>query len=699
MGFFDIFKKRENKTVSKKENNQLFEEITIENEEFIELEEKETDVVFQKNYNYSSIISNEIIEEIKRINNLEYIDDILIKKMENHPKLVNLLLEGNISQIILNYLNYYEKIDYLRWHEEDLRFIEFFELEGQAKKLVSLLDNRINDVTNRDKYISCYINLENETETIDFHNKIESFIPDIKINLGSELLTKTSIYSPFILYFPKTKHKLVTHDFRKFITGEIEFNEDTIVQMSYDTFKYLDESIVNKISNCKIIFSEKFKFEENVQQKDELNYKLLKYNHLIYIIENSSLNDEIKEKLLYQLKNMYIDDLFYFDLEITDKIIPYLNILDIDEIKKLTEEFELNIEIYKNKSIESPEFNASFYIDEFFPNFDNASLKDIVDFIHYLPDELKLVFLKEVRVLKKLNIPNNLNDNELNKFIFLISQKLPSTTIDFINSFNFDVESFMLNPNNNYQSSLDINPIISKYGVFDYFDEERVISVADLVGHDGIVNCGGYKGKNILHTFENFFERNGDGYHTRSLSLLEYKSGEQLIRELEGRDNDTKDMKVRQIEDGKYIISGNGLHRFSVLRFHYLLDSMKKEKSEDELRELYKIPVNLVSRTNNKNTYCNYLIQKANPDIYHISFDYKEDEITIHYYSTEQMKIINEEMLIKLAVQSIEILDKDSLSEIMYYYKNYDSFHEFIDKYIPNRLNLIEQKNKEVIQR
>ena len=70
--------------------------------------------------------------------------------------------------------------------------------------------------------------------------------------------------------------------------------------------------------------------------------------------------------------------------------------------------------------------------------------------------------------------------------------------MDFINSLNFDVESFMSNPNNNYQSSSDINPIISKYGVFDYFDEEKVISIADLIGHDGINNRGGYKGKNIL---------------------------------------------------------------------------------------------------------------------------------------------------------------------------------------------------------
>ena len=201
-----------------------------------------------------------------------------------------------------------------------------------------------------------------------------------------------------------------------------------------------------------------------------------------------------------------------------------------------------------------------------------------------------------------------------------------------------------------------------------------------------------------MYTFENFFEKHGDGYHTRALGLLEYESGEQLIKELEKRNRDTTDMQIRQIEEGKYIVSNNGLHRFTVLRFHYLLDCMKKEKSEEELRELYKIPVNITSKTNIKKTYCNYLIQKANPDISFISFNHSEDKITIYYNSEDKSKTITEEVLLDLAIQSIDMLDSDSLLEIQHFYNNLATFHNFIDMYIPNLLEKFDVKSKEGIK-
>jgi len=94
-------------------------------------------------------------------------------------------------------------------------------------------------------------------------------------------------------------------------------------------------------------------------------------------------------------------------------------------------------------------------------------------------------------IREKLNIPDNLDENELKRIIFLLNQRLSTTTMEFINSLNFDLESFMSNPINDYYSSMDINPIIGEYGIFDYKNEEIIISVADLIGHDAIVNCGG----------------------------------------------------------------------------------------------------------------------------------------------------------------------------------------------------------------
>ena len=143
-------------------------------------------------------------------------------------------------------------------------------------------------------------------------------------------------------------------------------------------------------------------------------------------------------------------------------------------------------------------------------------------------------------------------------------------------------------------------------------------------------------------------------------------------------------MLVREIEDGKYIISSNGLHRFTVLRFHYLLDCMKNEKSEEELREMYKIPVRLTSKTNFKKTYCNYLIQKANPDISFISFYCDANTSTIYYDSKDESETVDEEELLDLARKSVDTLDSDSLSEVQHFYDKFESFHNFMDKCVPN---------------
>lgn len=707
MGLFDIFKRKKNNNKVRENSNFVpTEEVPMQvaDDSNTEISQANLNANYEKLNNvdsYSNIISNEIIEKIIKVNGIEYISDIMIRRLEKYPKLVDLLLRGNISQEIISSLNYSEKLTYLPTNAEDFKFVEFFDLDEKTKKLVFLLNNRISYDSIYDNYQNCYVDLEKEFETVDFQNEINSLIPNIKINLGSETLTKTSIWSRFILYFPKSKYKIVSHNFDRFITGNIELNEETIIQMSYDTFRFLDESIIDKISNCKIVFSEddlQHNIEEDIQAENEINYKLVKYNHLIYIIEKSSLNNEIKEKLLYKIKNMYADENWYLDLEITDVILPFLENIDIEEIKKITKEFELNIDEYIKKKIEKPAFNANYYIDEVFSNFDSTPVSDVINLVTSLPEDLKFIILKEPRVLKKLNISDKLDENELKKLIYLLSTRLSTTTRDFISILEFDIESFMSDPSNDYKSSFDINPIISKYGIFDYLDEEITISIADLLGHDEIVNCEYYKGTNILYTFENFFEKNGDGYHTRSLGLLEYDSGEKLIKELEKRNRDTTDMRVRQLEDGKYIVSGNGLHRFTVLRFHYLLDCMKKEKSEEELRELYKIPVNITSKTNFKKTYCNYLIQKANQDISFISFDNQEDKITIYYKSGDKSKIITEEVLLNLAIQSIDMLDSDSLLEIQYFYNSLDTFHSFIDMYIPNLLDKFDVKSKEGIK-
>ena len=138
MGLFDIFRKK--KDDYKVEQNHTH------------IEEIPTSFENANNVNsYSDIIPNEIIEKIMKINNIKYINDLLIRRMEKHPKLVDLLLSCSIPKDIVSSLSYTEKLDYLPFDEEELKFIEFFDLDEETQKLVSLLKNIIseNDIDDR----------------------------------------------------------------------------------------------------------------------------------------------------------------------------------------------------------------------------------------------------------------------------------------------------------------------------------------------------------------------------------------------------------------------------------------------------------------------------------------------------------------------------------------------------------------------
>ena len=275
---------------------------------------------------------------------------------------------------------------------------------------------------------------------------------------------------------------------------------------------------------------------------------------------------------------------------------------------------------------------------------------------------------------------------------------LDPTTLEFARSLGIDLDAFVNNPKNDYKSTRDVNPIVHGYGVFDTVSKPIMISIADLVGHD---DCRERKGNNILFTFHQFYDRyGGTTYQSRALSLLEYKSGEELLEGLRRRNDDTRDMRVKEVEEGKYVISGNGLHRFSVLRFHYLADLSKKEKSEEELRELYTIPVTLDSKVNLFKTYCNFIICRANNNIKFITF-YTGEDPTI-YFTNGEVKKIDESQLLSLTQESVDLLDAYSIYPMLDYYEDIPTFRQFVDTYVPKlaeRIKSEKEKSNDKIDR
>ncbi len=280
---------------------------------------------------------------------------------------------------------------------------------------------------------------------------------------------------------------------------------------------------------------------------------------------------------------------------------------------------------------------------------------------------------------------------------------LDETALEFARSMGVDFDSFMNDPSNDVLATRDVNPIVARFGVFDDVREVRRISIADIMGHDACNYNDRCKGKNILQTMTLFYERGGDGYHTRALGLLDYESGSALLEGLRKRNDDTKDMVVREVEDGKYIISNNGLHRYTLLRFHYLLERSKKEISEEELREKYTIPVTFDEKVNHFKTYCNFIILIANNDIRYIDF-YNEDKnkCKLSYHSNNSKKEISMEQLLFLAQQSVDLIDEYDIKTISDYYDRVPSFKVFVDTYLLNlvvRIQAKKEKDKDAFRR
>lgn len=248
----------------------------------------------------------------------------------------------------------------------------------------------------------------------------------------------------------------------------------------------------------------------------------------------------------------------------------------------------------------------------------------------------------------------------------------------------------------------EINPIVTNYN-FQGREEERIISVADIVGYDTE-----YRNipKNIFQSMDYFFNENGSGYETRSLDMLEYNSDNVM----EGLQKSFEAEPISLIEtgEGSYTVANNGLHRFTILKILYLSEVAKAKGEPEELARLaekYKIPAN-VTTVDLEKTYCKYLLLRAfqkdeYQDIADISSVLDDDyeytgETRIEYFSGEQLTLDNAE-LIELTRQRVKESEniKDLQSQLQQVYNQHKSFRIFMDANFSDLIPLQKQELEE----
>lgn len=137
-----------------------------------------------------------------------------------------------------------------------------------------------------------------------------------------------------------------------------------------------------------------------------------------------------------------------------------------------------------------------------------------------------------------------------------------------------------------------LNPIVSEYG---FLIPKGIgqVSVVDIVGYysDSRRNSG----RSIFETMDDFFDSEGDGYHSRSIGMLEYDN-DNILNSLNYSFNFEPITVCETGENGKYTIYTNGLHRFTVLKtlcLKELADADGDEQKIEEIKRKYTIPADV----------------------------------------------------------------------------------------------------------
>jgi len=222
----------------------------------------------------------------------------------------------------------------------------------------------------------------------------------------------------------------------------------------------------------------------------------------------------------------------------------------------------------------------------------------------------------------------------------------------------------------------DINPIIRDYG---YFSEERKrrVSIADIYGYDydwrGITS-------NIFQSLNDYFDRNGDGYHSRSCDDLK-KSVEEMLA---SRSFEVEPVVLQNIdpENNIYIVSSNGLHRYTSLRVLYLAELYKHPENKENIKEKYVI--NAVVRDIDKiKTYCNFILSRFCNKSY-LATEYDKNYRTtgnVVLCSPEGQQVLTDEQLLDFT-KSLAINNMDLLSKYFYI----EDFRNFVETYMTRKI-------------
>lgn len=260
----------------------------------------------------------------------------------------------------------------------------------------------------------------------------------------------------------------------------------------------------------------------------------------------------------------------------------------------------------------------------------------------------------------------------------------------FIKKNNIDIKAISSLPESKCFSIKDINPLIDKYGIY----KQRVLgekSIADIIGVNNTFNT--YDKNNITNNLEAYFSRTNPkytSYESRSNGMLEYSSFD-VVEKLSSSFR-KEPIIVAELENNLSIVTVNGMHRYHLLRIHYLNELAKTPINPETIRNLnekYTVPVH-IDKVDLIKTYSNFLISNMDSD----EDLYISNELNENYLKTDKVvlyedgikKVLNDEQLIQYIKNNIDRL-LDQIDLIDRYKERIPSFNYFIENYFPELKN------------
>ena len=252
----------------------------------------------------------------------------------------------------------------------------------------------------------------------------------------------------------------------------------------------------------------------------------------------------------------------------------------------------------------------------------------------------------------------------------------------FLDENNIDVEQIRKLPEAKTLTGKEINPIAFDYGIWKK-NEEGIISITDVIGAYNFMYSNH---ANIIDSMRSYFGDHSNTYASRADGMLSYSNND-IIEKLSNSFK-IEPICISEYEPDKYTISSNGMHRYHLLRIHYLNEVTKPgitEEEKERLKQKYSIPVR-VAKLDYIKTYCNFILNFVNQD-YYVSTELDDNYmLTGNAVLTElnkETRVLNDTQLIEYVKNKLKEMNELYIPYIDYMSKNIKSLDMFIETYLP----------------